>query len=267
MFYGDQKDGTTKIGTPQGPMVIPCLRDELSDGYHTFRELDEHLDALFARLCTAHSKLSWKMREERSDNYHLAVLLVRPHYLVCNEEPGHYVSEVPSPMGRHLPLPLWERVNIKEVDKPATACRYTVGTEGVVENAHYLLGQPMPAIPEDDATTGTLYTPQGPIEVPCAVGQVRNDYESFNDLYALRHALFIALCHAYHDLAWKSKVHEDGTMFDDYFIAGIRLPEGMVTYHLPIELSGVLQVEELGAAPAWDGHTAQDVVDRLLQGL
>ena len=56
-------------------------------------------------------------------------------------------------------------------------------------------------------------------------------------------------------------------MFDRYFIAGIRLPEGMVTYHLPIELWGVLQVKELVAAPAWDGHTASDVVDRLLQGL
>ena len=56
-------------------------------------------------------------------------------------------------------------------------------------------------------------------------------------------------------------------MFDRYFIAGIRLPEGMITYHLPIELWDLLEVEELGAAPAWDGHSAADVVDRLLQGL
>jgi hypothetical protein len=56
-------------------------------------------------------------------------------------------------------------------------------------------------------------------------------------------------------------------MFNEYFIAGIKLPEGMVSYHLPIELWGLLTVNELEAAPAWDGHTAADVVDRLLNGV
>jgi hypothetical protein len=56
-------------------------------------------------------------------------------------------------------------------------------------------------------------------------------------------------------------------MFDEYFIAGIKLPEGMISYHLPIELWDLLTVNELSTAPAWDGHTAADVVDRLLKAL
>lgn len=56
-------------------------------------------------------------------------------------------------------------------------------------------------------------------------------------------------------------------MFEDYFIAGIDFAEGVVTYHLPLELWDLLRVRELATAPAWDGHTTADVVTRLLQGL
>lgn len=249
MDINDKADGTTLLKTPTGTIRVPCERDEVLDGYHTYKELDDHLDALFARLC-AYYKLSWKQKSVAhpacSDGYALAVLTLNLH---------------PLPMARCLPLTIWERVTVREVREPVSSW-----SSNLEANLQYLLGCPMPPI-KDTATSGTIHTPTGTIGVPYSVGLVSDGEYTFNDLYALRHALFIALCHAHRNLAWKSLVHEDGSMFDDYFIAGIRLPEGMVTYHLPIELWDVLQVEELGAAPAWDGHTAQDVVDRLLQGL
>ena len=66
---------------------------------------------------------------------------------------------------------------------------------------------------------------------------------------------------------WFSLKHDDGTMFENMFIAGIRLPSGMVTYHLPIRYIDNLRerkIPELENAPKWDGHTPKDVVERLL---
>lgn len=257
MDINDKADGSTGLFTPTGTIRVPCHRDEVSDGYHTFKELDDHLDALFARLCSVHRELSWKQGDvvhpACSKGYALAVLML--------SDRTDYEPQAMCPMARCLPVPLWQGILAREVREPVSSW-----SSNLEANLEYLLGQPMPVI-KDTTTTGTIHTPTETIGVPYSVGQVSDGEYSFNDLYALRHALFIALCHTHHDLAWKSLVHEDGSMFDRYFIAGIQLPEGMVTYHLPIELWEILQVEELGAAPTWDGHTAQDVVDRLLQGL
>jgi hypothetical protein len=78
--------------------------------------------------------------------------------------------------------------------------------------------------------------------------------------------LFIALIRENPGRAFRSKMHEDGSMFPGWFIAGIDLPKtGMITYHLPIEhwslLDGILG--EAKKAPTWDGHTSADVVTRL----
>lgn len=52
-------------------------------------------------------------------------------------------------------------------------------------------------------------------------------------------------------------------MFDNYFIVGISTSKGMFTYHYHLENWNYFDVPELEFAPAWDGHTANDVI-RLL---
>ena len=98
------------------------------------------------------------------------------------------------------------------------------------------------------------------------MGQVSDGCHTFNELYEHRHLLFIALIGENPGRAFRSKMHEDGSMFPGFFIAGIDLPKvGMITYHLPIDhwtlLDGILG--ESKKAPAWDGHTSADVVTRL----
>jgi len=95
------------------------------------------------------------------------------------------------------------------------------------------------------------------------IGQVSDGYHTFDELYEQRFYLFAALCHAHRDKAWKSLRHDDMTMYDNYFIAGIDTPEGQFTYHYPMELFSLLDVQTIGKAPKWDGHTAKDVT-RLL---
>ena len=100
--------------------------------------------------------------------------------------------------------------------------------------------------------------------LPCPVGQVSDGYHTFDELYEHRSALFLALSRAL-GTGWRSMIHVDGASFEGWFIAGLPLPTGDITYHLPVamwEQSGFLHTCE--KAPSWDGHAPHDVVKRLL---
>lgn len=94
-------------------------------------------------------------------------------------------------------------------------------------------------------------------------GSISDGYHTFDELYHHRMVLFAVVCNTHHHLAWKSKLHHDGTMYDDYFIVGIRTPEGDYTYHYHIDNWGYFAVQELDNAPEWDGHKPEDIT-RLL---
>ena len=98
------------------------------------------------------------------------------------------------------------------------------------------------------------------------MSDVSDGYHTFDELYEHRHMLFMALIRENPARAWRSRLHEDGTMFDGWFVAGIDLPKtGMITYHMPMRLWPLLDgiLGESKRAPPWDGHTAADVVERL----
>lgn len=95
-------------------------------------------------------------------------------------------------------------------------------------------------------------------------GVVSDGYHTFNELYSHRIALFIALAKSHSDISWKSLKHADGSSWDDWFIAGMHLPTGDITYHLPeADWDKLDGVETLRKAPEWDGHTPVDVVKRI----
>ncbi len=102
------------------------------------------------------------------------------------------------------------------------------------------------------------------IKIPAGgIGEVSDGYHTFNELYLHRYTLFAVLCNTYRSDAWKSMRHADGSMYDDYFIAGIRTPAGMVTYHVELLHWDLFDVPELERAPEHDGHTSADVLERL----
>ena len=92
-------------------------------------------------------------------------------------------------------------------------------------------------------------------------GKISDGYHTLNELYEHRHALFACLWTELN--GWKSKKHADGTMFDGWFVAGIDLPHGSITYHIPLRLWDLFKSNELSFAPEWDGHTSDDVINRL----
>ncbi len=98
----------------------------------------------------------------------------------------------------------------------------------------------------------------------CTVdGNTSDGYHTFNELYYHRMVLFSVICNQNKELAWKSKLHEDGTMFPDYFIVGIETEEGQYTYHYHLDYWHMFDVKELEKAPKWDGHKPEDIT-RLL---
>jgi hypothetical protein len=107
------------------------------------------------------------------------------------------------------------------------------------------------------------------------VSQVSDGYHTFADLYEHRHALCLAFMKAMPQRWWFSKRHSDGELcFGDgeWFIVGAELPgmgkHGSITYHLPIRLWNVAKetgASELVKGRPWDGHTADEVVSRLVK--
>lgn len=94
-------------------------------------------------------------------------------------------------------------------------------------------------------------------------GNTSDGYHTFNELYDHRIALFCALMRSHKDISWWSEYHNDGTLIEGWIIAGMHLPTGDITYHIPSTTHIHVEIKHLDKAPAWDGHTPSDVVDRL----
>jgi hypothetical protein len=103
--------------------------------------------------------------------------------------------------------------------------------------------------------------------LPGGAHEFSDGYHTMGELYDHRRALTAALCKALSLDSWRSKRHHVGgdEMFPGYFIVGINLPTGTITYHYKLEhwddFAGVIELEH---APAWDGAGPADTVDRLL---
>lgn len=117
------------------------------------------------------------------------------------------------------------------------------------------------------AGAGMSLTPeQASFNLPegISTGQISDGYHTFDELYAHRVRLFSVLLRAHEDKAWWSRKHHDGSVMDAWIIAGIKTPAGMVTYHLPeSEIPNLPAWLELTHGMEWDGHTADDVLERL----
>lgn len=95
-------------------------------------------------------------------------------------------------------------------------------------------------------------------------GDTSDGYHTFNELYHHRAVLFSVIVKTFSDKAWKSKQHNDGTMYDGMFIVGIDTPDGQATYHYDIDpYWDMFECRELECAPEWDGHTPAQAIERI----
>lgn len=106
----------------------------------------------------------------------------------------------------------------------------------------------------------------GKIVIPCEAGKVSDGFHSFDELYDHRCHLMIALMTMMPEQSWRADKNDDGEKWPGWFTAGINLPTGTITYHLPQWMWSFLDnknIETFDVGPEWDGHTSSDVVQRL----
>ena len=106
------------------------------------------------------------------------------------------------------------------------------------------------------------------------IGDFSDGYHTFNELYDYRKAYNAAF---FNELAkqglydvHKSKLHSDGEIpFDDanWFIVMAELPTGQISNHYEIKDWELFDIPEKNRANVYDGHTPQDVYERLVKYL
>jgi hypothetical protein len=106
---------------------------------------------------------------------------------------------------------------------------------------------------------------------------ITDGYHTFGELYEHRIILWIALCKTIANIerqgfqkdtvvsCWRAILHSDHSMFDGWFLLGIGYAKNeQMTYHLPIsKWSETNFAETLDKAPEFDGHTSEDVLERI----
>lgn len=96
---------------------------------------------------------------------------------------------------------------------------------------------------------------------------ISDGYHTFDELYDHRITLYIALAKVYEKSrdVWRSQIHSDGTNYDGWFMLGIGKEKGkQITYHIPNKRWDETNfAEDLDKAPEFDGHTSQDVLQRI----
>src|SRR5262245_57656233 len=96
------------------------------------------------------------------------------------------------------------------------------------------------------------------------VGEFSDGYHSFNDLYEHRFELFVALMMSNPEISFRAKLNHDGGQYPGWIVAGMWLPNGQVSYHLPERYWDRLDtLPTYERYPNYDVHTSQDVIERL----
>lgn len=108
-----------------------------------------------------------------------------------------------------------------------------------------------------------------PDRIEVKSGKVSDGSHSFDELYEARCILTAALFDAYLRMGIrpvKSWRHSDGELCfgGGWFIVQAELPTGQVSFHYPEKDWGRFNCQGVERGLQWDGHTTQDVYDRLL---
>jgi len=80
---------------------------DISDVYHTFRQLYNHRTILFALVCNAYSELSWKSKKHFNEE-------IDPMFN------GDFIAGINTPHGPatyHIKLEYWDLFNVSEIER------------------------------------------------------------------------------------------------------------------------------------------------------
>lgn len=99
--------------------------------------------------------------------------------------------------------------------------------------------------------------------------EVSDGSHTFRDLYTHRYYLFCLAMTMYPEVSWRTLKHnskDKDPMYEGYFLAGMDLPTGRVTYHVEIPFWNLLDnlgIQTLSEAPKHDGSSPEDCLERI----
>ena len=97
--------------------------------------------------------------------------------------------------------------------------------------------------------------------------KVSDGYHTFEELYEFRLLYNAAMFNLLprHINVLKSKYHSDGEpcFGGGWFIVQAELPTGQISNHYEMKYWDLFKIPEYEKANPWDGHTPQDVMERL----
>ena len=109
--------------------------------------------------------------------------------------------------------------------------------------------------------------PDGTEVIVANTNLVSDGYHTFGELYEHRCYLFALILSLFDFVpgysCFKTLRDNKGEAWDGWFIAGMETPVGQVTYHLPIDMWGMLDVNVIECNSTYDGHSSADVVERI----
>jgi len=104
----------------------------------------------------------------------------------------------------------------------------------------------------------------GPVAIECDTEKVSDGFHSFGELYEHRFELFVALMLSNPEISFRAKLNSDGGQYPGWFVAGMLLSTGQISYHLPDRYwDRLTTLKTYERYPNYDGHASQDVLDRL----
>lgn len=116
------------------------------------------------------------------------------------------------------------------------------------------------------------------------VGEISDEYHTFDELYDHRSILYLSLLSKMqaelfsifntkhsgqkYKIVW-SDTHHDGEKWDGWLIVSCMKVENgeQISYHISDKYKYLIesQFEFVDKAPEWDGHTSEDVLNRLVK--
>ena len=91
---------------------------------------------------------------------------------------------------------------------------------------------------------------------------------TYNDLYEHRTALIVFSMVSNNAISWMAKYGEDGTEYKGFFVGGMKLPTGQVTWHLPMIVWDTLaahRIKSFEFAPSSGCDNPRTVLSRIWQ--
>jgi hypothetical protein len=111
------------------------------------------------------------------------------------------------------------------------------------------------------------------LKVKCRdTDSISDGHHTFGELYEHRHLLYLSMLKTRLFASWRSKLHHDGIGYDGWFLVGSsvftpghEVHGEQISYHLPMRLWDLCNwMDTYDCAPvAWDGHSSDDVLDRM----